>query len=46
MKKILVAVIFVIAFASVGVTAQTIFIPRPPVVYNESEPVEINYRWL
>ena len=33
MKKILLAVIFVTAFSSVGVTAQTVFIPRPPVVY-------------
>jgi hypothetical protein len=33
MKKILLAVFFVTAFSSVGVTAQTVFIPRPPVVY-------------
>jgi hypothetical protein len=33
MKKILLAVIFVIAFSSVGAKAQTVFIPRPPVVY-------------
>ncbi len=34
MKKIfLLVVLFVIASSSVGVTAQTVFIPRPPVVY-------------
>ncbi len=33
MKKILLAVIFVTAFLSVGANAQQIFIPRPPVVY-------------
>jgi hypothetical protein len=32
MKKILSAVISVIAFSSVGANAQTIFIPQPPVV--------------
>ncbi len=33
MKKILLAVIFVVAFSTVGATAQTVFIPQPPVVY-------------
>ncbi len=34
MKKIfLAAVLFVIVSSSVGVTAQTIFIPQPPVVH-------------
>jgi hypothetical protein len=33
MKKILLAIIVSIAFSSVSVTAQTVFIPRPPVVY-------------
>jgi len=33
MKKILLAVIFLVAFSSVGVTAQTVFVPRPPVVH-------------
>lgn len=32
MKKILLTVIFVMVFSSVGATAQTIFIPQPPVV--------------
>jgi len=32
MKKILLAVIFVIAFSSVGADAQTVFIPQPPVI--------------
>jgi len=33
MKKILLAVIFVTAFLSVGATAQGVYVPRPPVVY-------------
>ncbi len=33
MKKILLAVIFVTAFLSVGANAQQIFIPQPPTVY-------------
>ena len=33
MKKILLVVIFITAFSSVGVNAQTVFVPRPPVVY-------------
>jgi hypothetical protein len=33
MKKILLAVIFLTAFSSAGVIAQTIFVPRPPVVH-------------
>ena len=33
MKKNILAVIFVIAFSSVGATAQTVFIPQPPAVY-------------
>ncbi len=33
MEKNILAVIFVIAFSSVGATAQGVFVPRPPVVY-------------
>ncbi len=33
MKKILLAVIFVTAFSSVGANAQTIFVPQPPVIH-------------
>ena len=33
MKKNILAVIFVIALSSVGAIAQTVFVPRPPVVY-------------
>ncbi len=33
MKKILLAVIFVTAFLSIGATAQGVYVPRPPVVY-------------
>jgi len=33
MKKILLAIVFITVFSSVGANAQTIFIPQPPVVH-------------